>query len=72
MRDDGFGMDFESLITTVALLLVGFSFVDDTDLIQDGKDRSEALSKSQDALDLWEQLLCATGGASDANPIVAL
>jgi exonuclease III len=66
MRDQGFGLTEWSLIRKRAINLVCFAFVDDTDLIH-SKDRSfpnpQFLQQAQNALNLWEGLLHATGGA---------
>jgi hypothetical protein len=66
MKDQGFGYSTWSLIRQRAITLVCFAFVDDTDLIHADEDRSkptsQVIKQAQDALDLWEGLLHATGG----------
>ena len=67
MRDEGFGTFFKSVISGDEIRLVGYAFVDDTDLIHTAKDGNndpdEILSEAQDALTYWEGLIRATGGA---------
>ena len=67
MKAEGYGTFFKSSITNNTIRLVGYAFVDDTDLIQTGTNGSETgmevLKKMQDGLDLWEGLVSATGGA---------
>jgi hypothetical protein len=67
MKDQGFGYAVWSLIRQRAITLVCFAFVDDTDLIHANQDRSvptqQVLTQAQEALNLWEGLLRATGGA---------
>jgi hypothetical protein len=67
MKKEGYGTFLKASITNSTIQLVGYAFVDDTDLIQTGKDGSEpgleVLQKMQDRLGLWEGLVSATGGA---------
>lgn len=63
MREEGYGREMESAITQSTILLTGFAFVDDTDLIQIGTTTTETLKTAQEGLILWEQLMRATGGA---------
>jgi len=65
MRSHGF---YAHMITSISLLekkLVGFAFVDDTDLIIHGPQVTSAnlLPTMQSSVDHWEGLLRATGGA---------
>jgi hypothetical protein len=66
MRNLGFGLNAVSSLSAVALSLVGFAFVDDTDLVNvapsvftKGEDH---LHHSQQCVDWWVSLLAATGG----------
>jgi hypothetical protein len=67
MRDQGFGYKVWTLIRQRAIALVGFAFVDDTDLIHADHNRMkptrQLIEEAQEALALWEGLLHATGGA---------
>jgi hypothetical protein len=67
MKEEGYGTFFKASISDGTIRLVGYAHVDNTDLIQTGKDRSETgmqvLQKMQDGLDLWEGLVSPTGGA---------
>jgi hypothetical protein len=65
MRNLGFGLNAVSPLSAVALSLVGFAFVDDTDLVNvaasvltKGEDH---LLHSQQCVDWWVSLLAATG-----------
>jgi hypothetical protein len=55
------------VLTGLVLRVVGFSFVDDTDLNHTAKDNTTAatslLPEFQKTVDCWEGLLRATGGA---------
>jgi hypothetical protein len=66
MRDQGFGYSVWTLIRQRESSLVGFAFVDDTDLIHANHDRrkptQQLLEEAQEALSVWEGLLHATGG----------
>ena len=37
MRDNGYGLDIISCLTQLSLLIAGFSFIDDTDIINAAK-----------------------------------
>ncbi|MGL5936571.1 MAG: endonuclease/exonuclease/phosphatase family protein [Cetobacterium sp.] len=67
MKDEGFGYKVWTLIRQRAVEIVGFAFVDDTDLIHAAHDRKtptqRTLQEAQAALSLWENMLHATGGA---------
>ena len=54
----GYGMKYASPISKICIHLVNFAFVDDTDLIQDGIDMIDMMGKAQEALNLWEEVLC--------------
>jgi hypothetical protein len=67
MRTEGFGTYFRACISGDSIRFVGYSFVDDTDLIQSAKQssdtESEVAAEMQRALDTWEGALRAMGGA---------
>jgi hypothetical protein len=67
MRSEGFGTFFRACISGETIRFVGYSFLDDTDLIQTAKqpdDTDVAVAQEmQRALDTWEGALQATGGA---------
>jgi hypothetical protein len=66
MRSEGYGTFFRACINGDTIRFVGYSFVDDTDLIQsasDPEDSSMTVAENmQRALDTWEGTLRATGG----------
>jgi hypothetical protein len=72
LRAEGKGATFVSAITRLPTTLVGFAFVDDTDLVTSGPNMStdEVCKKIQESLTAWEGGIRATGGASNPrNPI---
>ena len=66
MRQRGFGFSILSSLSFTALVLAGFAFVDDTDIIHAANDPytlpSDVLEQAQIALETWEGILRATGG----------
>ena len=44
------------------LKLCGFAYVNDSDLIEDGATAEETLARMQNGVNLWEELIKATGG----------
>ena len=70
LRQEGYGMEFISPITTLIMNITGFSFVDDADLIQNMGDMTseeELFIAAQAQLILWEELLRTTGGAIEPS-----
>ena len=67
LRDAGFGASFKLAVSGNQVSFVGYSFVDDTDLIQTGPTITstdlDVIPLMQAALSLWETGLRATGGA---------
>jgi hypothetical protein len=67
LRKEGYGAFFKASISGTDIRLVGYAFVDDTDLIQTSKHSSdtfdEVFTQAQRSLDRWESLIAATGGA---------
>ena len=71
MRSKGFGLSILSAISFNALVIAGFAFVDDADIIHAANDpytdSREVLNAAQKAMDTWEGVLNATGGAIGAD-----
>jgi hypothetical protein len=64
LRSKGTGLTLPSPISHLPLSFVGYTFVDDNDLVQsDGDTPSNTVLKLQKAVDLWEGGLKCTGGA---------
>ena len=66
LREKGFGTQFVSSLSQSRTNIVGFAFVDDTDLIHtatDNEDITEVKEALQQSVDHWEGLIKATGGA---------
>jgi hypothetical protein len=67
MRDSGFGLNFVTALSSCAIVLAGFAFVDDTDLLHVAPHSSslteDLIPQMQEVVDTWEGLLRATGGA---------
>ena len=67
LRDQGYGYKEWTLIRQRAVTITCFAFVDNTDLIHATTDPAKStetlISEAQQALNLWEGLLQATGGA---------
>jgi hypothetical protein len=64
LRQQGMGGVFETPITKKQLHIVGYAYVDDTDILTfTGKDdEKETIQKMQENIDLWSGGLAATGG----------
>jgi len=67
LRDMGFGASFKLVVSGNQVSFMGYSFVDNTDLIQTGLSITstdlDIMPLMQASLTLWEQCLCITGGA---------
>ena len=68
LREKGHGAKFCSLISGNITHIVGYAFVDDTDLVtfemfEESITLDDITEKMQDSIDLWEGGLKATGGA---------
>jgi hypothetical protein len=66
MKDEGFDFMYKTSIKGIHLLFMGYSFVDDTDIIQSGQpgEPFQVLAiRMQAAMDTWEGGLRETGGA---------
>jgi len=71
LREQGFGIEFLSAISSEILILAAFGFVNNMDYIQTGKPGescTELLQRTQRGMDLWESLLRTTGGAIVVEP----
>jgi hypothetical protein len=68
MKDEGFGFMYKTSIKRKELHFVGYSFVDDTDIIQSGQPGEPfkvPTTHMQSAMDTWEGKPRAAGGALD-------
>ena len=67
MRDEGFGLNALSCLSELALVIAGFAFVDDIDIINVTPSVNtlgeELLHQQQRVVDTWEGTLSATDGA---------
>jgi len=67
LREAGFGAGFKLAISGMRVFFVGYSFINDTNIVQTGptitSTGQEVLPLMQAALTLWEQGLHATGAA---------
>jgi hypothetical protein len=68
MRDSGFGLNVITALSSGAIVLAGFAFVDDIDLLHVAphslSTAADLIPQMQDVVDTWEdRLLRATGGA---------
>jgi hypothetical protein len=76
LRQQGYGTKIVTPMSEHFIHLAAFSFVDDTDIIQIGGSLSDdpegnvveqLFDNSQTAINLWSQLLAATGGALESS-----
>ena len=63
----GHSVHFCSALSCQLLILVGFSYVDDTDLFQTGETTIEVLVSMQELINSFGSLLQVTGGAISAD-----
>lgn len=74
MHEEGFGTFFKTSLSSQAICFAGYAFVDDTDLVQTGKDgtetRLEILAQMQLGVNLWEGIINTTGGALSVKKAV--
>ena len=66
LNEEGYGTFFQTALTNQPIRIVGYAFVDDTDLIQTAKESEtfqDVLQEMQHAMNLWEGLIKNTGGA---------
>ena len=57
LRNAGFATDFISSLSHTLVSLVGYGFVDDTDLIFISEQEDDLLQTAQDGLNFWESCL---------------
>lgn len=71
LRDKGLGAEFRSAISDNEAALVGYAFVDDTDLVASKPNITPAtvLSAMQDSLTAWEGGIRSTGGGNRPRKI---
>jgi len=66
LRQEGYGAAFKVAVSRDQIQFIGYSFMDDMDLIQTGSTitstMGDTLPLMQAALDLWNNSLSATGG----------
>jgi hypothetical protein len=71
MEKKGFGAQLKGAMTQCPCSLVGYTFVDDTDLVHTADDPNssaqEIMDTMQNAVDHWNGLLSATGGAIEPS-----
>ena len=65
LRNQGIGAAFKMCLTKKLIKIVGYSFVDDTDLVVGGDDDKldDIYEQMQQAVDLWQLGIESTGGA---------
>jgi hypothetical protein len=67
LRHEGYGAYFRTAIPGTTISFVGYAFVDDTDVCIPGQNpndtEADVALRMQQALDLWEGGIRATGGA---------
>ena len=67
MRSMGFGLNAVSCLSTTAIVIAGFAFIDDTDILHVApsvRSRGEDVHAAMhDVLRTWEGILRVTGGA---------
>jgi hypothetical protein len=64
LRDKGYGARFRAAMSNKQLSLVGYAFVDDTDLVlADNTSAKDTIKEMQNSLTAWEGGIRTTGGA---------
>ena len=67
MKDAGFGMEIIMCLSLILFSIVGFAWVNDTDLVHSAKNSitpaEDILEEAQDMLSMWEGVLLATRAA---------
>jgi hypothetical protein len=67
MRAQGFGLNIVTVFSTLSVVLAGYAFVDDTDILHAAAGVNvkgeDLVPQMQQVLNMWEGLLRATGGA---------
>ena len=71
LRKMGYGTVFKAAISGESIHFAGFAFVDDTDILQttkmDSDDIYDVATYLQEAIEVWNGGISATGGALDPN-----
>ena len=71
LKEKNYGGVFRAPITKLLTSLAGFTFVDDTDLLQTQTYKDETIAEIVDnlqgSLDVWQGTLRTPGGALDSN-----
>ena len=62
LRDRGYGTQFISSLTKATLRLVGFSYIDDCDLLSSSDTLDTTFDRMQASLQDWERLIEVMGG----------
>ena len=67
LREAGYGTFFKCALDGESIRLVGYAYVDDTDLVETAKNNDDTAEdivlRMQRCVDLWEGMIKATGGA---------
>ena len=63
LHEKGFGVEIRSAVSKPLFLLIGFSYVDDCDLIQSGEDPLTVARSMQRVIQQWGDLVEVTGRA---------
>eukprot|EP00549_Striatella_unipunctata_P003481 CAMPEP_0118705436 /NCGR_PEP_ID=MMETSP0800-20121206/19865_1 /TAXON_ID=210618 ORGANISM="Striatella unipunctata, Strain CCMP2910" /NCGR_SAMPLE_ID=MMETSP0800 /ASSEMBLY_ACC=CAM_ASM_000638 /LENGTH=96 /DNA_ID=CAMNT_0006607587 /DNA_START=59 /DNA_END=352 /DNA_ORIENTATION=+ len=61
LREANFGLQIHCSLDQKPIHIVSFGYVDDFDLIQSGQNATEAVSKLQQAIQLWERACLLPG-----------
>ena len=67
LHNRGFAVEFCTSISKELFCLVGFAYVDDSNLIQMGSDPDIVLSFMQQLINSWDALIDVTGGAMSVD-----
>ena len=65
-EEQGYGAEIISPITKKTMIVAGFAFVDDTDLVdivRANETEEDLIKRTQDGINLWNELIEVTGGA---------
>lgn len=57
----GYGINIPNTLSGCRICIAGFTFVDDTKLIQTGENKTDVLQRMQRSISMWEGLIRATG-----------
>ena len=62
LHKKGYSVDFCSSLSKSLFSLLGFSYVDDCDLLQSQTDPTSTLQSMQEVINPWSDLMAVTGG----------